>query len=234
MNIGCGPLNVDDLSSVELAKTIADIESKLYDFVWLCGDGQIQLSRFRQDAAKVGTGFDKILVELDRELDPLRDAEDLCVLDQLSEGRIGLVLGTSALDDADLVHELLGALDGARVRGVRVFPRPAQLALPVYSERASGDSRATPISRVVRAACLVPISSEAEALSRREEIDEKTPLLLSIGDTFEAITSLRGAMFLRDELLIADPRIRVTTMPPEGIARRLEASDKNSPFHRLA
>ena len=118
-----------------------------------------------------------IPVELDRELDPLRDAEDLCVLDQLSEGRIGLVLGTGALDDADLVAELLSALDGARVRGVRVFPRPAQLALPVFSERAPGESRATPISREVRAACLVPLSSEDEALSRREEIDEIVGIL---------------------------------------------------------
>ena len=230
MNIGCGPLNVDDLSSAQLAKTIADIESKLYDFVWLGSDAESIIAG--SVAVAVSTDL-RILVELDRELDPLRDAEDLCVLDQLSEGRIGLVRGSSALDDADLVDELWGALDGARVRGVRVFPRPAQLALPVFSERAPGESRATPISREVRAASLVPLSSEDEALSRREEIDEKTPLLLSIGDTFEAITSLRGAMFLRDELLIADPRIRITTMPPEGIARRLEASDKNSPFHRL-
>ena len=230
MNLGCGPLNVDGLSSAQLVEAVAAIEAKLYDFVWLRSEAESIIA----GSLAVAVSRDlRILVELDRELDPLRDAEDLCVLDQLSEGRIGLVLGAAALEAEELVAELRGALDGARVRGVRVFPRPAQLELPVFAERELGGLRATQISREVRAGCLVPASDEADVLSLQAEIDEHTPLLLSVGDTVEVIESLRGAMFLRDELLIADHHIRVTTMPPDGIARRLEASDKNSPFHRL-
>ena len=90
----------------------------------------------------------------------------------------------------------------------------------------------TPISDEMEEGCLVPVGEEADVLARQAQIDERTPLLLSIGDSLEAIESLRGAMFIRDELLIDLPT-RVTTMPSEGIARRLEASDKNSPFHRL-
>lgn len=230
MNLGCGPLDVNGVSPAELAETVADIEGKLYDFVWLRSESEPIIAG---SVAVARTRDLRILVELDRALDPLRDAEDLCVLDQLSEGRIGLVLGAAALEDAGLVAELQGALDGARVRGVRVFPRPAQLALPVFAEGGPGVLRATAISYDVRAGCLVQIGTEAEVVARREQIDKSTPLLLSIGDTLEAITALRSAMFLRDELLIAEPHIRVTTMPPEGIARRLEASDKDSPFHRL-
>ena len=220
---------MDGLSAPHLREIIAAIEQKLYDFVWLRGEAEATIAG--SVAAAVSRDL-RILVEVDRALDPLRDAEDLCVLDQLSEGRVGLVLGPDALADPDRLRELRRALDGGLVRGVRVFPRTAQLEVPIFARSGIAGVRVTPISSEMQEGCLVPVSEEAAALSRREEIVERTPLMLSIGDALEAIESLRGAMFVRDELLI-DPPIRVTTMPPEGIARRLAASDLNSPFHRL-
>ena len=229
MKLGCGPLNVDDMSESRLRETVVGIEAKLYDFVWLGSEAEAIIAG--SVAAAVSRDL-RILVELDRTLDPLRDAEDLCVLDQLCEGRVGLVLGRAAAADVELVQELRRALDGGRVRGVRVFPRNAQLELPMFVRSDSPGVRARPISREVREGCLLCVSHESDALSLRDQIDERTPLLLSIGDSLETIDALRGAMFIRDELFI-DPPIRVTTMPPEGIARRLAPSDLNSPFHRL-
>ena len=125
MKLGCGPLNVDDMSESRLRETVVGIEAKLYDFVWLGSEAEAIIAG--SVAAAVSRDL-RILVELDRTLDPLRDAEDLCVLDQLCEGRVGLVLGRAAAADVELVQELRRALDGGRVRGVRVFPRNAQLS----------------------------------------------------------------------------------------------------------
>ena len=227
MKIGYGPLDADGPPPADVGSISSLLEDLGYEFIWFGGPGDgIMAASIAVTAAQDA----RLLVELNREIDPLRDAEELAVLDQLSGGRVAVVLGGDALGDLDLVGEMTLALAGGEVRGVRVYPRTAQLTLPIFAEvELSLDVPVYPISDTVRPGAVVRFSTTEEAIAVRDQIRQQTPLAICIG-TSEAMADLMEARQLRDEILV-DPSIRKTK---SGLGpRRLPASDLDSPFHSL-
>lgn len=227
MKIGYGPLDVDGTTGAEVGSVSSLLEDLGYEFIWFGGSGDGIMAA---SIAVTATQDARLLVELNREIDPLRDAEELAVLDQLSEGRLAVALGPDAVGDLDLVGEMTQALAGGEVRGVRVYPRTAQLTLPIFADvELSLDVPVYPISDTVRRGALVRFSTTEEAISAGDQIRQRTPLAICIG-TSEAMTDLMEAQHLRDEILV-DPSIRKTNA---GLGPRpLPASDLDSPFHSL-
>ncbi len=225
MKIGYGPLDIERLPAAEIGPTAARLEHLGYEFIWFGGGAD---SIMATSIAVTAVADARLLVELNREIDPLRDAEELAVLDQLSGGRIAIVLGEDAGSDPVLLGELIRALAGAEVRGVRVYPRTAQLSLPIFSEFESGlDVPVGLISDSVRESTLVRFATTDAAIESRDQILRQTPLAISVGPG-RPPAGLLPAPNLRDEILV-EATIRKTSARLG--ARSLPPSDLDSPFH---
>ena len=228
MKLGFGPLNTADTAAADTRTAVVLLESKGYEFVVLTGAGDAIIAAA---IATLVTRDIRLLVTLDRPIDPVRDAEDLVVLDQISGGRIAIVLGPRATHDVALAEELMGGLAGRTVRGVRVFPRPAQLSIPAMAP-AEHASRlgAVPMADDVLEGHFVTLSLE-ELPTRREDILARTPFALCVKD--ESLSGLEGlvtAQHLREELYVDAKARRTSRKIPTG---NLGPSDLSSPIHRI-
>lgn len=228
MKLGFGPLNTADTAAADTRTAVVLLESKGYEFVVLAGSGDAII------AAAIATPVTRdirLLVTLDRPIDPVRDAEDLAVLDQVSGGRVAIVLGPRATHEVALAEEMMSGLAGRIVRGVRVFPRPAQLSITAMAP-AEHASRlgAVPMSDDVLEDHFVTLSLE-ELPSRREAILARAPFALCVND--ESLSGLEGlatAQHLREELFVDAKARRTSRTMPKG---DLGPSDLGSPVHRI-
>lgn len=228
MKLGFGPLDVSAMSATDIKSTVALLESKGYDFVILAGSDD---SLIATAIAAPASRDLRLFVAFDRTIDPLRDAEDLAVLDQLSGGRIAILLEPAAVSEIVLAEEMLRGLAGKIVRDVRVFPRPAQLSIPLVApaERAV-QLGATPMSSDVQEDHFVTLSIE-DLIAQRDDIVAHSPFAISV--TTGGSSGLEGlvtAQHLREALYVDDKAQRITRkMPTEALA----ASDLDSPIHRI-
>ena len=228
MKLGFGPLSTANTAAADTRTAVVLLESKGYEFVVLAGTGDAIIAA--AIAAPV-TGDIRLLVTLDRPIDPVRDAEDLAVLDQISGGRVAIVLGPRATDEVALAEKMLRGLAGGIVHGVRVFPRPAQLSIPAMAP-AEHASRlgAVPMSDDVLEDHFVTLSL-ADLPPRRDDILARAPFALCVKD--ESLSGLEGlatAQHLREELFVDAKARRTSRRRPQG---DLGPSDLSSPIHRI-
>ena len=228
MKLGFGPLNTANTAAADTRTAVVLLESKGYEFVVLASTGDAIIAA--AIAAPV-TDDIRILVTLDRLIDPVRDAEDLAVLDQISGGRVAIVLGPRATDEVALAEKMLRGLAGGIVHGVRVFPRPAQLSIPAMTP-AEHASRlgAVPMSDDVLEGHFVTLSLE-DLPTRRDDILARAPFALCVKD--ESPSGLEGlatAQHLREELFVDAKARRTSRRRPKG---DLGPSDLSSPIHRI-
>ena len=228
MKLGFGPLNTANMAAADTRAAVASLESKGYEFVVLTGSGDAIIAAA---VATPATRDIRLLITLDRAIDPVRDAEDLVVLDQISGGRIAIVLGLRAIDEVALAEEMVDGLAGRLVRGVRIFPRPAQFSIPVIAP-AKHASRlgAVPMSDDVLDGHFVTLSIEALP-TRREDILTRAPFALCVKDeSLSGLEDLTTAQHLREELFVDAKARRTSRRRPEG---SLGPSDLSSPVHRI-
>ena len=226
MKIGYGPVAASTFSTESLARFAAHIESKGFEFLWITADPDALIL---SSIALTATSDITVLAQLNRPLDPLRDAEDIAVLDQLSGRRIALVLGDAAVEDIDRYQDLQDALTGRRVRGVRVYPRTLQFTIPIFTH-CSYDvdlPLSFSISNAVGSGDLIYFASPNDAISSRLSVLEHMPMAISIiNDTFR--DEIPNSLLISESLLNGpgtsklDAAIRGRNLPP---------SDLRSSFH---
>lgn len=228
MKLGYGPLDVTNMSAADIRSDIGLLESKGYEFVVLSSSTDAIIAT--AIAAPISRDM-RLIVTFDRQIDPLRDAEDLVELDHISGGRIAVALGPGAVNEIELAEEMLLALAGKMVRGVRVFPRPAQFTIPMvapadYAARLGAVSTSAEIVEDH----FVMLNIE-DVVVRRQEITNRTPFALSVScSDVSKLDELVTAQHLREALYVDDKAQRMMRKMPSA---PLEASDLDSPIHRI-
>lgn len=226
MKIGYGPLDVDLLDGNEVALAAVTLEALGYEFIFLTSATDALM------AAGIMSGVTsdiRCLVGINREIDAVRDAEDLAVVDQLNNGRTGIVLGPKALVDGNSAEAMLRALRGAVVNGVRIFPKPAQMIIPVFAENpVTADLETLPVIEGLQdgALCMLGLG---DLRDRGEQVLEYAPLALAIslplGTSLEALPS---AARVREEVYVSERAKRTERpIPDEGLG----PSDLTSDFY---
>lgn len=228
MKIGFGPLDVDSLDGGALASAAMTLEALGYEFIFLRSATDALM------AAGIMSGVTsdiRCLTGINRQIDAVRDAEDLAVVDQLNNGRTAIVLGPRALLDVDSVEAMLGALRGATVNGVRIFPKPAQMVIPVFAEGVSTvNLGALPVVEGLQDGALCMLGLD-DLRDRGQKVLEFSPLALAISlPSRTRLEALPSAARVREEVYVSE-RTRRTgrPIPVEGLG----PSDLTSDFFGL-
>ena len=228
MKIGSGPVDVTGMSAADVKSTVKLLESKGYEFTVLAGSSDAIIAT----AIAASTSRDmRLLVTLDRTIDPLRDAEDLAELDQISGGRIAIVFGPLALNEIALAEEMIRGLAGRVVNGVRVFPRPSQLFIPIiapaeYAVRLG----ALPMSVDVHEDHFVTMNVEDVPIHRQEML-ARAPFALCVHTLdVSSLAELTTAQHLREAIYVEAKAQRLARKMPMSA---LGPSDLDSPIHRI-